>query len=186
MGPELLGEFCLVHVVILCGFAVLSVFLVTGTRQSHAWVTPFASPACERNIKKSCLGLSHAFWSFPILNASVIKTTRLNRNLFFLLFLFLPALAIQGFFSARFLWGSDLSPLKGFRPGPHDFAFISRLTLLVCSPTMLWVLLGAPTCLLPTCMIPHLSPICPSLSPSTLWVLRPHDFIHSSRVMVVI
>ena len=41
----------------------------TGTRQSHAQVTPFAFPACERNIKKSCL--SHAFWSSPIVNASV-------------------------------------------------------------------------------------------------------------------
>ena len=36
--------------------------LVNATSRSHASVMPFAFPACERNIKKSCL--SHAF-CFP-------------------------------------------------------------------------------------------------------------------------
>ena len=36
--------------------------LVNATSKSHASVMPFAFPACERNIKKSCL--SHAF-CFP-------------------------------------------------------------------------------------------------------------------------
>ena len=73
---------------------------------------------------------------------------RPNRNCSFLLFLFLPAMAIQGFFFAHFLpktglpvWGSYMFLLlwKGCIPGPHDFASVSGFTFLVCSPTTLWV-----------------------------------------------
>ena len=81
------------------------------------------------------------------------------------------------------------------------FPFLGRMILLL-SPSLrcwyalrlcsgcFWVLLlvSYPSAWFYTCLpfVSHLSPICPSLSPSTLWVLRPHDSIHSSRVMAVV
>ena len=119
---------------------------ITGTRKCHAYVTPksllLLFPACEGNIKKSCL--SHAFWSSPILNASV-KTTLSKSELFISAVSFPPChgdsrillcpLSSQN----RFTCMGCLLLWKGCIPGPYDFVSVSGFAFLVCSPTTLWV-----------------------------------------------
>ena len=108
----------------------------------------FCIPPWERNTTMSCL--SHAFWSLHTLNA--------NRKIF--------------------LYGV-LTPLKAL----HSWTALFCFCLRVCVPGMLsGYAVGALRRLVVhyyTCLplVSHLSRICPSLSPSTLWMLRPHESI---------
>ena len=116
-------------------------------------------------------GLS-PFWTQALLKQPFPNW--LNRNLSFLLFLFLPALAIQGFLFPHFLWGSDLTPLKGFRSWAAWFCFY--LPAYVVGMLSDYAL-GAsgcshlsPTHLHDSTLVSHLSPICLPFAPHCLRV----------------
>ena len=77
--------------------ATMTTTTIPGARQGHAYVTPLAFLAYERNIEKLCL--SHTF-QYPSIGEQSVKITISKSEPFTFIFFSLPALAVHCFFFA--------------------------------------------------------------------------------------